>query len=72
MADRGNDDYIELALDTNGTAPKLVGRASRTRGGDVTQTELVMNATTDIGALTEDDLLGYLLSELEAFLDKAG
>jgi hypothetical protein len=65
---RGNDDYIELALDTNGAAPKLVGRVSRSREGDITQTELVLNATTDIAALTDDDLLGFLLSELEAFV----
>jgi len=65
---RSNDDYIELTLDTKGAAPKLLGRASRAQGGDVAQTELVLNATTDISALTEEDLLGFLLSELEAFV----
>jgi hypothetical protein len=68
MAERGNDDYIEVMLDTNGVAPKLVGRASRSRGGNVVQTELVLNATSDIGALTDEDLLGFLLSELDAFV----
>ncbi|HUK32665.1 MAG TPA: hypothetical protein VLV86_02075 [Vicinamibacterales bacterium] len=70
MAERGNDNYIEILLDTNGQAPKLVGRASRSRGGNVTQTELVLNATSDISALTEDDLLAFVLSELEAFVDR--
>jgi len=65
IAERGNDNYIEVALDTNGPAPKLLGRASRSRGGNVTQTELVLNVTSDISALTEQDLLGFLLSELE-------
>ena len=68
MGARSNDDYIEVVLDTNGPAPKLLGRASRSRGGNVTQTELVLNATSDISALTEDDLLGFLLSDLESFL----
>jgi len=68
MGERSNDDYIEVTLDTNGTAPKLLGRASRSRGGNITQTELVLNATSDISALTEEDLLGFLLSELEPFL----
>ena len=68
MSGRGNDDYIEIVLDTQGTAPKVVGRASRARGGDVMQTELVLNVTSDIGTLTDDDLLGYLLSELENFV----
>jgi len=68
MSSRGNDDYIEVVLDTTGTAPKVLGRASHTRGGDVTQTELVLNVTHDIGKLTDEDLLGYLLSELENFV----
>jgi hypothetical protein len=68
MADRGNDDYIEVVLDTNGSGPKLLGRARRSRGGNVTETELVLNATSDISALTEEDLLGFLLSELEAYV----
>ena len=68
MAGRGNDEYIEIVLDTNGSAPKVLGRASHTHGGDVTQTELVLNVTHDIGTLTDDDLLGYLLSELENFV----
>jgi hypothetical protein len=68
MAGRGNDDYIEVVLDTNGTAPKLLGRASHSRGGNVTQTELVLNATSDIGALTDEDVLGFLLSVLEDFI----
>jgi hypothetical protein len=69
MAERGADNYIELALDTNSAAPKLVGRVSHSRGGNVTQTELVLNATTDIEALTEADLLGFVLSALESFVE---
>jgi hypothetical protein len=72
MSPRGNDNYIEVALDTKGVAPKLLGRVSRSRGGDVTQTELVLNATTDIDALTETDLLGFVLAELEPFVEAGG
>jgi hypothetical protein len=68
MGTRGNDEYIEVVLDTRGTAPKLLGRTSHVRGGDITQTELVLNATANISALTDDDLLGFLLSELDALL----
>ena len=70
MAARGNDDYIELTLDTNASAPKLLGRSSRSRGGNVTQSELVLNATADIGALTEEDVLAFVLSELEGFVER--
>jgi hypothetical protein len=68
MAGRGNDDYIEIVLDTKGSAPKVVGRSRHAHGGDVTETELVLNVTSDIGTLTDEDLLGYLLSELESFV----
>jgi hypothetical protein len=68
-SERGSDDYIEVALDTNGAAPKLLGRVSHSRSGNVTQTELVLNATSDIDALTEEDLLGFLLAELEPFVE---
>jgi hypothetical protein len=64
MAPRGNDDYIELLLDTNGDAPKLLGRVSRSRAGNVSQTELVLNATADIADLTEEDVLSFVLSAL--------
>ena len=66
---RGHDNYIEVVLDTTGAAPKLLGRVSHSRGGNVTQTELVLNATTDIEALTEADLLGFVLAELEPFVE---
>jgi hypothetical protein len=67
-AGHSHDNYIEIVLDTGGVAPKLLGRASHTRSGDVIQTELVLNATTDIEALTEEDLLGFVLAELEPFV----
>jgi hypothetical protein len=68
MSERGNDEYVEVVLDTNGAAPKLLGRTSHVRSGDVMQRELVLNATADISALTDEDLLGFVLSELEALL----
>jgi hypothetical protein len=68
MSERGNDSYIEIALDTTGSAPKLLGRTSRWHGGNITEAELVLNATADIRSLTDEDVLGFLLSELEAFL----
>jgi hypothetical protein len=69
-SERGNDNYIEISLDTNGAAPKLLGRVSHARGGDVTQTELVLNATANIEALTEEDLLGFVLAGLEPFVEE--
>jgi hypothetical protein len=68
LVGRGHDNYIEVVLDTTGAAPKLLGRVSHSRAGNVTQTELVLNATADISALTDEDVLGFLLSEIDALL----
>jgi len=65
---RGNDNYIEVVLDTQGAAPKLLGRSSHSRGGDVRQSELVLNATANIETLTDADLLGFVIAELEQFV----
>ena len=68
MSGRSAQEYLEVALDTTGVAPKLLGRVSHLQGRDVMQTELVLNATTDINALTAEDLLGFVLAELEPFV----
>jgi hypothetical protein len=68
ISGRSTEEYLEVALDTTGAGPKLLGRVSHLRGRDVMQTELVLNATTDINALTAEDLLGFVLAELEPFV----
>lgn len=70
MSERGGDDFIEIALDTKGSHPYVIGRSSRSHGGNVTQVERALNATDAIGELTEDDLLAFLLKELEPFVEK--
>ncbi len=70
MSERGGEDYIEITLDTKGSRATVIGRSSRSHGGNVTQIERALNATDAIGALTEDDLLAFLLKELEPFVEK--
>jgi hypothetical protein len=72
VSGRSAEEYLEVALDTTGVGPKLLGRVSHLRSGDVMQTELVLNATTDINALTAEDLLGFVLAELEPFVATEG
>ena len=67
MSERGGDDYIEITFDTKGGQPNVIGRSTRSRGGNVTQTERVLNAALPIGELTDEDLLAFLLRELELF-----
>ena len=67
MSDRSADDYIELTLDTTGNPPGVVGQISRTRGRRVIDAERAVGAPD---AVTEEQLLDFLLKELEAFVER--
>jgi hypothetical protein len=67
MSDRAAEDYIELTLDAAANPPQVVGQVSRTRG------RRVIDAERPIGApetLTEEQLLDFLLKQLEAFVER--
>jgi hypothetical protein len=67
MSDRVAEDYIEISLDTTGDVPRVMGQTSRNRGRRVIDSE---RAIGEPGALTEEDVLAFLLKELEGFVDK--
>jgi hypothetical protein len=67
MSDRSAEDYIELTLDTADDPPRVMGQISRTRGRRVIDAERAIG-TPD--TLTEDQLLDFLLKELEAFVER--
>jgi hypothetical protein len=69
-SDRSSDDVLELALDTSGGRPLVVGRTRRRVGGRVLESERAVNETGGIEELTEDDVLTFLLRELEPFVAK--
>jgi hypothetical protein len=66
MSDRAAEDYIEISLDTAGGAPRVMGQTSRNRGRRVIDAERAIGAPD---ALAEDDVLEFLLKELEAFVE---
>jgi hypothetical protein len=67
MSDRSSSDYIELTLDTSDNPPSVMGRVSRTRGQRVLDVEHAVGAPE---TLTEEQLLEFLLRELEAFVER--
>jgi hypothetical protein len=67
MSDRAAQDYIELTLDAAENPPQIVGQISRARGGRVIDSERPIGAPD---ALTEEQLLDFLLKELEAFVER--
>jgi hypothetical protein len=67
MSDRSASDYIELTLDTAANPPHVFGRISRARGSRVIDAERPIGAPE---ALTEEQVLEFLLKELEAFVER--
>ena len=67
MSDRTAEDYIELLLDTVPTEPTVLGRTSRRWGRRVLESERPI-AEGAIRDLTEEDVLGFVLAELEPFV----
>jgi len=65
MSDRTAEDFVEIALDTTGDMPSVMGHASRARGRRVIESE---RAVGDPAHLDENDVLEFLTKELEAFL----
>jgi hypothetical protein len=70
MSERSSEDYIELVLDTTGDVPVVMGRWSRMRGSRGVAGERALNPSTSIGELTEDDVLAFVMKELEPFVEK--
>jgi hypothetical protein len=67
MSDRSADDYLELTLDTSENPARVMGQISRTRGRHVIDTERAVGSPE---TLTEEQLLDFLLKELEPFVER--
>ena len=67
-AERGRDDFIDLALDTAAARPQVVGRVSYSRGSRTIDEERPLKANTPPDALTEEDVLEFFVSALEPWL----
>jgi hypothetical protein len=68
--DRGRDDFIELALETNADEPVVVGRVRRTRGSRTIDDERPIRAGASPEQLSEDDVLDFFVSALEPWLER--
>jgi len=67
MSDRSASDFVELTLDASENPPRVIGQVSRERGRRVLDTERAIGAPD---TLTEEQLLDFLMKELEAFVER--
>ena len=69
-SDRGRDDYIEFALDTDANPPQVVGRVSRARGSRTLEDERPVKEGASPDTVSEEDVLAFLISALEPWLER--
>jgi hypothetical protein len=62
------DDYLEIALETEGDAPAVFVHTSRGRGRRSVETDRPLNGR--IGELTQEDVISVLLEELIALIER--
>jgi hypothetical protein len=67
-SDHGRDDFVDVALDTSGDRPQVIGRISQSRGSRRLEEERPVKAGTAPDALSEDDILEFIVLALERWL----
>jgi hypothetical protein len=69
-SDRSGEDYIELTFDTTGAEPHVIGHARRHRGRRVHESEMPLGGGSPVSDLTEEDVLAFVLRELESLVER--
>ena len=70
VSERSADDYIELALDTTGQVPVVVGAVNRTRGRERVSDEHILASSADIASLEDERLLEFFTGVLGPFVER--
>jgi hypothetical protein len=68
--DRGRDDFIELALETDGDELTVIGRIRRTRGSRTLEEERPIRRGASPDQLSEQEVLDFFSSALEPWLER--
>lgn len=67
-SERSQEDFIEIALEPTTDPPEVIGRVSRGRGRRLVSTERPVRERAAVEDLTEEDVLEFLLKEIQPFL----
>jgi hypothetical protein len=69
-SDKGRDEYIELTLDPGVNPPEVMGIVRYARGSRTVSDERPVKPGASPDAITEDDVLDFLLNGLEPWLER--
>lgn len=68
--ERSQEDFIELALDTERERPAVVLRSSRGRGRRMVSSERALREDLPIGELAEEDVVAAVIDEVIPFIER--
>jgi hypothetical protein len=67
VSDKSGEDFVEIGLDSTGRTPVVMGHSSRRRGGRIIEAERPV-AAGPVSAITDEQVLTFVLEELETIL----
>ena len=70
VSERQGEDFIEVWLDTSLDPPQVATRVNRVRGRNVTTSEGLLRADAPLYALTEEDVLAFLLANIGLLVER--
>ena len=70
VSERHGEDFIEIWLDTSLDPPQVATRVNRARGRNVTTNEGLLRQDAPINALTEEDVLAFLLANIGTLVER--
>ena len=70
VSDRRPEDFIDIAVDATGEAVIIMTTVSRVRGRRVLVAERPLNDKVEMDALTEQDVLDFLLDAIRVFVER--
>jgi hypothetical protein len=70
VPERGGDEFVELALETDGDEPAVMIRSTRGRGRRTVTSERALTVRPAVDGLTDDAVVTELVEELKPFLQR--
>jgi hypothetical protein len=70
VSEKGRDDFVEVTLDAGADPPEVIGRVSYTRGSRTIAEDRGIKPGASPQAITQDDVLDFLLTALEPWLER--
>src|SRR5215510_10525093 len=70
VPERGGDEFVELALETDGDEPAVMIRSTRGRGRRTVTSERALTARSTVEGVTDEAIVTELIEELKPFLQR--